>query len=47
MRKSKGPTYSRLSCCASKSCSKFDSMLEVADCYNDDGRVVRNCSNCK
>jgi len=47
MRRETGPTYSRLSCCNWNSCQRFDSMLAVGECYEEGGRAVRDCSECR
>ena len=47
MEKSTGPTYTRYSCCAKSSCSKFDSPWEAGDCYAYGGKIVKNCDDCK
>jgi hypothetical protein len=47
MEKSTGPTYSRYSCCAKSTCSKFDSPWEAGDCYAEGGKIVKSCASCK
>jgi len=46
MEQSKGPTYTRYGCCLKGRCLKFESMLEVGDCYAEGGSVVKSCMDC-
>jgi hypothetical protein len=41
-----GPKYS---CCMEKegmSCMKFKTLLDASSCFENDGRIVKDCSNC-
>ncbi len=46
MEKSKGPTYTKYTCCVNRQCLKFESMLEVSDCYGQGGKVLKSCADC-
>lgn len=39
--------YSHNSCCIDRSCRPFENMLEVGRCYEEGGKVVRRCTECK
>jgi hypothetical protein len=46
MDRSTGVTYTRYRCCIDKWCSKFESPWQGGECYDEGGRIVRDCSKC-
>jgi hypothetical protein len=39
--------FTRYLCCRKDSCMKFETMWEAGACYDDGGRLTRDCSDCK